>query len=98
TETGHRPGRKAGAIVGLLDGALSLYLERGGRTVLTFGELSEPAWNIIAMQLVATLRTAQVDKIAIATVDGQPVQDHPVGIALQGAGFYSTPQGIRFRR
>ncbi|MEF9981038.1 MAG: ATP-dependent helicase [Glutamicibacter sp.] len=98
TETGHRPGRKAGAIVGLLDGALSLYLERGGRTVLTFGQLPEPSWRILATAMVAALRTAQVDKIAIATVDGQPVQDHPVGAALLGAGFYATPQGIRFRR
>ena len=32
----HRPGRKAGALVVLVDGALVLYLERGGRTVLSF--------------------------------------------------------------
>lgn len=98
TQTGHRPGRKAGAIVGLLDGQLCFYLERGGRTVLTFAQLSEESWNIIAMHLVAALRTAKVEKIAIATVDGHPVLDHPVGTALLAAGFYSTPQGIRFRR
>lgn len=98
TQTGHRPGRKAGAIVGLLDGQLCFYLERGGRTVLTFAQLAEESWNIIATHLVAALRTAKVEKIAIATVDGQPVLDHPVGIALLAAGFYSTPQGIRFRR
>jgi len=34
--TGHRPGRKAGALVVLVDGALALYVERGGRTTLTF--------------------------------------------------------------
>ncbi len=33
---GHRPGRKAGAIVVLLDGRLALYVERGGKTVLDF--------------------------------------------------------------
>lgn len=98
TETGHRPGRKAGAIVGLLDGELCLYLERGGRTVLTFTQLSEQSWSILATQLVASLRAAQVEKIAIATVDGHSVLDHPVGAALLSAGFYSTPQGIRFRR
>ncbi|WP_345472613.1 ATP-dependent helicase [Glutamicibacter ectropisis] len=98
TQTGHRPGRKAGAIVGLLDGQLCLYLERGGRTVLTFTQLPDESWNLIATQLVSALRTANVEKIAIATVDGQPVLDHPVGSALLAAGFYSTPQGIRFRR
>ena len=33
---GHRPGRKAGALVVLVDGALTLYVERGGRTLLTW--------------------------------------------------------------
>ncbi len=38
-DTGHRPGRKAGALVVLVDGDLAVYVERGGRTVLTFGAL-----------------------------------------------------------
>ena len=29
---GHQPGRKAGALVVLVDGSLALYVERGGRT------------------------------------------------------------------
>ena len=32
--SGHRPGRKAGALVVLVEGALVLYVERGGRTLL----------------------------------------------------------------
>ena len=36
--TGHRPGRKAGALVGRVDGALVLYVERGGKTLLAFSE------------------------------------------------------------
>ena len=35
--TGHRPGRKAGALVVLVDGALVLYVERGGKSMLAFG-------------------------------------------------------------
>jgi len=31
---GHKPGRKAGALVVLVDGALTLYVERGGKTLL----------------------------------------------------------------
>ena len=98
TETGHRPGRKAGALVGLIDGELAFYLERGGRTVLSFG--SWPAEHLAALgaRLVATLRTAAVEKIAIATVNGLPVLEDPLAQALLQAGFYSTPQGIRFRR
>ncbi|WP_420897901.1 Lhr family helicase, partial [Cryobacterium algoricola] len=36
TGTTHRAARKAGAIVVLVDGALVLYVERGGKTVLAF--------------------------------------------------------------
>ena len=36
SRSGHRPGRKAGAMVVLVDGALTLYVERGGRTLLTW--------------------------------------------------------------
>ena len=35
---GHRPGRKAGALVVLVDGGLVFYVERGGRTLLSFTE------------------------------------------------------------
>ena len=34
--SGHRPGRKAGALVVMVDGALVLYVERGGKTLLAF--------------------------------------------------------------
>jgi ATP-dependent Lhr-like helicase len=32
----HRPGRKAGALVVLVDGELTLYVERGGKTLLAW--------------------------------------------------------------
>src|SRR5205085_7468071 len=34
----HRPGRKAGALAVLVDGAAALYIERGGRSLLAFTE------------------------------------------------------------
>ena len=37
-KSGHRPGRKAGALVVLVDGALALYVERGGKTLLCFSD------------------------------------------------------------
>src|SRR5581483_6934542 len=37
-ETKHRPGRKAGALVVLVDGVPVLYVERGGRSLLSFTE------------------------------------------------------------
>lgn len=41
TGTGHRPGRKAGALVVLVDGALTLYVERGGKSMLCFVDQAE---------------------------------------------------------
>ncbi|WP_447646132.1 Lhr family helicase [Nocardioides zeae] len=39
----HRPGRKAGALVVVVDGELVLYVERGGRTLLTFTAEADPS-------------------------------------------------------
>ena len=50
--TGHKPGRKAGALVVLVDGELILYVERGGRTLLSWSddsELLQPAVDALAL-------------------------------------------------
>ncbi|MGL3807616.1 ATP-dependent helicase [Paeniglutamicibacter sp. R2-26] len=96
---GHRPGRKAGAIVVLLDGRLALYVERGGKTVLDFTGASSagPPLETAAAELVAALRRAGIEKLAVLKVNGEPVSDSPWGAALRRAGFYSTPSGLRFR-
>ena len=41
TPSSHRPGRKAGALAVLVDGALALYVERGGRTLLSWTDHPE---------------------------------------------------------
>ncbi|WEO78657.1 DEAD/DEAH box helicase [Cryobacterium sp. SO2] len=40
--TGHRPGRKAGGLVVLVDGHLVLYVERGGKSMLVFDPAAAP--------------------------------------------------------
>jgi ATP-dependent Lhr-like helicase len=93
--TGHRPGRKAGALVVIVDGALVLYIERGGKTVLTFGS-SEPYLYAAAKSLTLTV-TRRLDKLRIEKVDGEFVIGTPLGTALMDAGFGPTPQGLRIR-
>ncbi|WP_428815005.1 DEAD/DEAH box helicase [Streptomyces albus subsp. chlorinus] len=39
----HKPGRKAGALVVLVDGVLTLYVERGGKTLLAWSDGPEAA-------------------------------------------------------
>ncbi|WP_443110968.1 hypothetical protein, partial [Arthrobacter sp. CAL618] len=93
---GHRPGRKAGALVILQDGRLALYVERGGKTVLAFTDDSA-ALHAAAAALVAIIRRGAAEKMAIEKVNGEPVLDSEVGRALTAAGFYSTPRGLRIR-
>ncbi|NLU73742.1 DEAD/DEAH box helicase [Streptomyces sp. HNM0575] len=38
----HKPGRKAGAVVVLVDGELTIYMERGGKTLLVWPGASSP--------------------------------------------------------
>ena len=98
---GARPGRKAGALVVLVDGELAWFLERGGRSLLTFTD--DPAANHAAAIALADLVAARrVASILVERVDGVPVL-HPGGpssAALAGlveAGFARTPRGLRLR-
>jgi ATP-dependent helicase Lhr and Lhr-like helicase len=92
---GHRPGRKAGALVVLVDGNLTLYLERGGKTVLTFTS-EEQLLGAAAVSLAATVRTG-IGRLRIERVDGEFSIGTALGAALVEAGFAPTPQGLRLR-
>ncbi len=95
-ESGHRPGRKAGALVVLVDGELALYSERGGKTLLAFTE-DEELLALCGRALVQVIRRGAADKMAVEKVNGGPILDTPLARALMDAGFYSTPRGLRFR-
>jgi ATP-dependent Lhr-like helicase len=92
---GHRPGRKAGALVVMVDGFLALYIERGGKTVLTF-TTEERMLATAATSLASTVRTG-LGKLRIERVDGEFSIGTPLGEALVEAGFAATPQGLRLR-
>jgi len=92
---GHRPGRKAGALVAMVDGALVLYVERGGKTVLTFSA-DEAVLRAAAGSLASTVR-ARLGKLRVERVDGEFSVGSPLGLLLVEAGFAPTPQGLRLR-
>ncbi len=94
--TGHRPGRKAGALVVLVDGALVLYVERGGKTLLAFSD-DESVLSAAASALVGVVTGGAVDKLIMEKVNGHGILDTPVAAALAAAGAYSTPKGLRIR-
>ena len=95
-DVGHKPGRKAGALVVLVDGRLVLYVERGGRTLLTWAEepgLLQPAVDALSL----AVREGQLGRLTVQRADGTGVLDSPLGRALEEAGFHATPRGLRLR-
>ncbi|MGF2950142.1 ATP-dependent helicase [Microbacterium alcoholitolerans] len=96
-EVSHRPGRKAGGLVVLVDGALVLYLERGGRTVLAFDDDPE-VLRAAASDLVATSRARRLETLTVEKINGAGVYGTPFANALQDAGFVATPRGYALRR
>jgi ATP-dependent Lhr-like helicase len=93
---GHKPGRKAGALVVLVDGQLVLYVERGGKTLLSFTEdesLVGPAADALAL----AVREGALGKLTVEKTDGAAALSSPLGAALEAAGFHPTPRGLRLR-
>ncbi|BDH58751.1 hypothetical protein MTP03_36900 [Tsukamurella sp. PLM1] len=71
-DDGARPGRKAGALVVLVGGALALFVERGGRTLRTFTDASEAALAALAGAAPG------IGGLTIEKVDGAPALTSPL--------------------
>ncbi len=108
---GHRPTRGAGCHVVLVAGRPVIYVERGGRTLLTFGQigaageasdLRSGALPLAAAALADAVRSGSVGALTITRVNGSPAMDETAGTAVTGAlrsaGFVLTPKGYRVPR
>lgn len=98
-----RPGRKAGALVVLVDGRLVWFLERGGRSLLSFGA-EAGAQQSAATALADLVRNRRVSSLLVERVNGVSVLDPAIDEArtsaqdaLTEAGFARTPRGLRLR-
>ncbi|TDT33179.1 ATP-dependent helicase [Naumannella halotolerans] len=95
--TGHRPGRKPGALVVLDEGRLVLFVERGGRSLLTFTD-DRDSLQRAAGALAAAIGRNWLGTVLVERIDAASVFDpHPLAEALTGHGFRLTPQGLRLR-
>ena len=95
-ESAGRPARAAGARVVSVGGVPVAYLERGGRTLVTFpGAADDPSW---VEALAGLVRDGRVRSLEITTVDGELVATTPWADALRGAGFVDGYRGLVSRR
>ena len=92
----HRPGRKAGALAVLVDGAPVLYVERGGRSLLSFTE-GERELRAAAHALAGAVREGWLGSLAVERADGVGSLGSHLADVLTEAGFRATPKGLRLR-
>ena len=95
----HRPARRAGALVVLVDGDLVLFAERGGRSLLSFSDQAA-AVDLAAAALAGLVRQGRLASLTVGRIDGTEAVTGrgPVHDALTDAGFVMTPRGLRLRR
>ncbi|MEX1343449.1 MAG: DEAD/DEAH box helicase [Candidatus Limnocylindrales bacterium] len=88
------PGRSAGAYVVLHDGELVLYLERGGKSLQTFGPFDDPE---IAARAVARLRDLVEDgrlkRLQLERIDARPIAESGHRERLAALGFREAYKG-----
>lgn len=87
-----RPSRSAGAYVVLVDGALAVFVERGGRRLVTFAD--DP--NVLHQASEGLRRlSGRMRKMEIETIDGDKSIDTQLGMVLKEAGFRHSYKGLR---
>jgi ATP-dependent Lhr-like helicase len=99
--SGHRPGRKAGALVVVVDGELAVYVERGGKTLLTFTEDADALGSALGA-LATAVRQGALGRLTVERADGASIlaggeRAGTLRRALEDAGFVVTPRGLRLR-
>ncbi len=93
-QTAGRPSRTAGAYVVLSDGKPAAFLERGARTLVTFGPEEEGAWIDALASLV---KDGRLRRIELSRIDGEPAAGSPFADALRSAGFVDGYRGLVLR-
>lgn len=96
TREGHRAGRKAGALVVLVDGTLAAYVEKGGRSLLSYSDeehVLRPAVDALAL----AAREGKLGDLHVERADGEAIEDTPLARALIEAGFRPSSRGLRLR-
>ena len=83
-------------MVVLIGGRLVLYVEKGGRTLLSYTDDTDVLRPAIDA-LVLAAREGQLGSLSVERADGEAVLDTPLAQSLVDAGLRLTSRGLRLR-
>jgi ATP-dependent Lhr-like helicase len=86
------PPRVAGAYVVLVEDQPALYVERGGRGLVTLADAERLHEGLAA--LAAAVRAGRTPKLALERIDGLPALGSQLAPALAELGFHSGPRRL----
>ena len=89
-----RPARAAGAYVVLAGGGAAAFLERGGRTLLTFPGADAAA---VADAIAGLVKDGRLRRLDLRRIDGEEPTDQPVADALRAIGATDGYRGLTLR-
>jgi ATP-dependent Lhr-like helicase len=99
---GRGPTRTVGALVVLVNGAMTAYLPRGGRQLVVFLPDDEPMRSTAARGLSIRLAELARDEarggLFVTDINGRVPADHPLTPYLIEAGFRASPMGLQMVR
>lgn len=91
----NKPRRVAGAVVVLAAGVAALYLDRGGKRMLTFPAADDAEVFARAAKALRSVAARQKGKmLRVETIDGQPARTSPMAEQLRAADFASDLRGL----
>jgi ATP-dependent Lhr-like helicase len=91
-ESAGRAARAAGATVVLVDGELAAYVEKGGRSLLTFPAAQRS--DLWVDGLVSLVKERRVRRLVVARIDGEAAATSPVADVLRANGFAEGYRGL----
>ena len=86
-----RPARVAGAYVVLVENEPVLYVERGGRGLVT---LADVPCDVALNALAHAVRAGRIGKLALERIDGEPAIASELAGMLIDLGFHSGPRKL----
>jgi ATP-dependent Lhr-like helicase len=92
-----RPARVAGAYVVFVDSKPVIYLERGGRGIVTLTAETEASLALALRALADAVRVGLLDAVALERVDGEPAIGSRLEPALVELGFRQGPRRLTLR-